>query len=100
SVRSYSSPRSDLCLLKPDFFTGRQNWITFPRFCGGTHAALLLHPLGVLRARTPVRPALGCVVLDDQRQCLGVDVKQVAVDVYLLRCSLPFAEKTCVALER
>jgi hypothetical protein len=98
--------------VKPDFFTGKQNSITTAHFaeestqlCGFIPSYVELNDfcyksVPVLCARILVSPALGRAVLDDQRQCFGVDVKQVAVDVYLLRCSLPFAEKTCVALER
>ena len=41
----------------------------------------------------------GGAVLYDQAQCFGVDVEQISVDVYILRCSLRLPQKSCVAFE-
>src|SRR5215510_13544822 len=41
----------------------------------------------------------GHAVLYDQCQCFGVDVKEIAVDIDVLRCSFRFPQKSCVSLE-
>ena len=39
--RRYAQNGADAFVGYADFFTCVQNSITFPRFCGGTHATLL-----------------------------------------------------------